>query len=164
MTTTLQQDIQIAPSAQPEFQRCHCPGVLPGRACPACFSTKWLKRCPHCFGSGIVYKNTSRGEPRPEPCINCKRGWQAAMPADLRRMAAEQVATMSEPIVLVAATPQLAKTIIKGKRRKHHRKPQSAQVAAAAPSPAIPPPHVHEFVPNPAEVVDAADSSYQELN
>ncbi len=166
-------------TAQPKYRRCTCEGVLPGRACSLCFSTGWLKRCPHCFGSGTIYKNSRAGEPRPEPCVNCRRGWQAAMPADLREMR-EHTAQVE-----LQATPELAKHIARGDRRKQHHRSKSKIVATPAeqqevvtsvvpprvePFVPIPVEHVAElpadYVPNPAAVIDSdsEDFSYQDLN
>lgn len=68
-----------------EFMRCRCIGALPGRCCPKCSGTKWLKRCEPCNGSGLLFKNVRKGaEPRSERCGNCMgNGWISAMPKDL---------------------------------------------------------------------------------
>lgn len=75
------------------FLRCKCIGALPGRCCPRCSGTRWLKRCEPCNGSGLLFKNVRRGaEPRSERCGRCVgNGWISSMPAD-RAAIAEFVA------------------------------------------------------------------------
>ncbi len=70
---------------QPQFMRCKCIGALPGRCCPRCSGTRYLKRCQPCNGYGLIFKNTRKGaEPRGEKCGPCMGfGWKSAMPGDL---------------------------------------------------------------------------------
>lgn len=69
----------------PEYQKCSCIGTLPGRACNRCFSTGYVKRCPSCHGSGILFKNNRSGSLRTEPCGECAaRGWKPCMPREIR--------------------------------------------------------------------------------
>lgn len=82
----------------PQFMLCKCIGALPGRCCPRCSGTKWLKRCLSCNGSGLLFKNSRKGaEPRSERCGNCMgNGWLSCMPSDraaIDEFNAAQVAT-----------------------------------------------------------------------
>lgn len=43
------------------FRRCPCIGVLPGRACPRCSNTHWVRLCPKCEGEGVIHINVRRG-------------------------------------------------------------------------------------------------------
>jgi hypothetical protein len=63
-----------------EYRRCPCLSALPGRACPACGGSKWLRRCDDCHGSGHIYANRrySAGgqQPTSEKHGRCNgRGW-----------------------------------------------------------------------------------------
>lgn len=43
------------------FRRCPCIGVLPGRACPRCNSSHWVKLCGKCGGEGKIRLNVRKG-------------------------------------------------------------------------------------------------------
>lgn len=86
--TTLGSDEEGATTTARQFMPCKCVGVPPGRACPACSSTRWLKRCSGgCNGSGLLFRNRLGGaskEPRGERCSFCVgRGYTSAMPKDM---------------------------------------------------------------------------------
>lgn len=54
------------------FRHCPCIGVMPGRACPRCAGTKWVKTCPKCEGAMFRTVQTRRGaHPRTERCGFC---------------------------------------------------------------------------------------------
>ena len=46
-----------APTSSTDYVRCPCLSALPGRACPRCLSSHWLRRCAPCHGSGHIYAN-----------------------------------------------------------------------------------------------------------
>jgi hypothetical protein len=60
------------------YRRCPCIGVMPGRACPHCLSTKWLRTCSTCLGTGRLDASTTRGVQRSQPCIRCRNGQVSA--------------------------------------------------------------------------------------
>lgn len=54
------------------FRHCPCIGVMPGRACPRCAGTKWVKTCPKCEGAMFRTVQTRRGaHARTERCGFC---------------------------------------------------------------------------------------------
>lgn len=96
----------------PQYKRCLCLGIQAGRACPICSSTKWLKRCQDCAGSGLLDRSTRvGGAPRTDRCGFCLgRGWVGAKPADrgaiheqetgvvaVRQQAERKLASVLEP-------------------------------------------------------------------
>jgi hypothetical protein len=83
------------------FRRCSCIGVMPGRACTLCNNTKWMKRCPNCYGVGAVFQNSrSSYEPRKDRCGFCMgRGWIAARREEVA------AATSAVPAAKGAAIP-----------------------------------------------------------
>lgn len=94
-TTALSIDPEVAHSlsleaqfGNPNYCECRCIGVLPGRACTACNSTKWMKRCIPCNGSGKIFVDVRSGsQPRTDihgPCMG--RGWLPCQAADLVAM------------------------------------------------------------------------------
>ena len=69
--------IPIPPPAMPGtaesiFRHCPCIGVMPGRACPRCAGTKWVKTCPKCEGEMTRTIQIRRGaHARTERCGFC---------------------------------------------------------------------------------------------
>lgn len=67
----------IDPPAMPgtpesDFRRCPCIGVMPGRACPRCNCSKWVKTCPKCHGEMNVKVHSRKGaHARTERCGFC---------------------------------------------------------------------------------------------
>jgi hypothetical protein len=85
---------------------CRCVGVLPGRACSWCLSTKWLKRCTRCHGAGFWFKNNRQGDPRQEPCGDCgKRGWKAVGPKEREQAEREYAAAQAIHIEITEPDP-----------------------------------------------------------
>lgn len=59
-------------TAESIFRHCPCIGVMPGRACPRCAGTKWVKTCPKCEGEMTRTIQTRRGaHARTERCGFC---------------------------------------------------------------------------------------------
>lgn len=120
------EELNITP--QLSYKRCLCLGVLPGRACPMCFGTKWLKKCHECNGAGVIFKNSRNGqEPRPERCGFCMaKGWLGAKPAD-KPMIAEQESGI-RAVKHVAEAKLVAPQVISPTRsRSRSRKPQKTR-------------------------------------
>lgn len=69
-----------------DFKRCACLGVFPGRACPSCANSHWLRHCPKCHGSGLIFTNSRTNyEPKKERCGFClARGFMPAFPAQVQ--------------------------------------------------------------------------------
>lgn len=93
---TLQQTSNRPVSSYPPALPCKCPGTLPGRSCSACFSSKWLKRCQHCMGNGFYFGSTRQGNPKREPCAECRRGWKPCMPRETEQARQDYAAWMIE--------------------------------------------------------------------
>lgn len=59
-------------SAESIYRRCPCIGVMPGRACPRCAGTKWVKTCPKCEGEMTRTVQSRKGaHARTERCGFC---------------------------------------------------------------------------------------------
>jgi|SRR5882762_2782953 len=134
------EELNITP--QLGYKRCLCLGVLPGRACPMCFGTKWLKKCHECNGAGVIFKNARNGqEPRPERCGFCMaKGWLGAKPADKPAIAEQESGIRAVKHVAEAklVAPQIippAKTRSrsrKAQKTRRGRKPSEASQAIMA--------------------------------
>jgi hypothetical protein len=89
-----------APTAPPtlpgtpesDYRRCPCIGVMPGRACPRCNCSKWVKTCPKCNGTQFLTVHSRKGaHARTERCGFCMGlGQVAARVEEVRE--AERVA------------------------------------------------------------------------
>ena len=82
-----------------EFRKCPCIGVMPGRACPRCNCSKWVKTCPKCKGEMTRNaKVRNGGHARTERCGFCMGIGQ--LPARLSEVrAAEEEARAYTPSV-----------------------------------------------------------------
>lgn len=94
------------------FRKCPCIGVMPGRACPRCNCSKWVKECPKCHGERFLTVHSRKGaHSRTEMCGFCMGlGQVAARMEEVN--AAEEAARAVRPIVgqdrpVYARGPQL---------------------------------------------------------
>ena len=92
-TSPLVEKIPAHPGTpESDFRRCPCIGVMPGRACPRCNCSKWVKTCPKCEGKMFLQVHSRKGaHARTERCGFCMGLGQVAARLDEVR-AAEQVA------------------------------------------------------------------------
>lgn len=69
-----------------DYRRCPCIGVMPGRACPRCNCSKWVKTCPKCHGEMVRTVSSRKGaHSRTERCGFCMGlGQVAARLEDVR--------------------------------------------------------------------------------
>lgn len=81
------------------YRHCPCLGVMPGRTCPACLGSHWVKLCPKCEGTGRLDRAQRTGASRSEVCSGCMgRGEAPAAMAEVRAIqAAAAMAAVPEP-------------------------------------------------------------------
>lgn len=95
-------DIVPAQPGSPEsdFRRCPCIGVMPGRACPRCNCSKWVKTCPKCQGSQFLTVQSRKGaHARTERCGFCMGLGQVAARMEEVRAAQEAASAYMAPVV-----------------------------------------------------------------
>lgn len=87
-----------------DFRKCPCIGVMPGRACPRCNCSKWVKTCQKCNGAMFVGVQSRRGaHARTERCGFCMGLGQVAARLEEVREAGEAAAAY-KPDVAPAKT------------------------------------------------------------
>jgi hypothetical protein len=70
-------------SPESDYRRCPCIGVMPGRACPRCNCSKWVKTCPKCNGEQFLKVQSRKGaHARTERCGFCMGLGQVAARLD----------------------------------------------------------------------------------
>lgn len=81
-----------------DYRRCPCTGVMPGRACPRCNCSRWVKQCPKCLGSRVKTVQSRKGaHPRTEPCGFCMGLGQVAARMEEVRAAQELASAYTPP-------------------------------------------------------------------
>lgn len=86
------------------FRRCPCLGVLPGRACPRCGATHWVKLCPKCDGKGTISVTVRKGAvDRVDKCGFCMGA--GSVPAQVQEVA-EATAAAQAAMASLPPTPQ----------------------------------------------------------
>lgn len=116
-----------------DYRKCPCIGVMPGRACPRCHNSKWVKTCPKCEGEMFISAKVRKGaHARTERCGFCMGLGQVAARLDEVRTAEEAAkayrASGGAGNGIVPRGPQLPGTRMSAAERREAR---AAEVKAA---------------------------------
>jgi hypothetical protein len=103
-----------------DYRRCPCISVMPGRACPRCNCSKWVKTCPKCKGEMFLTVHSRKGaHARTERCGFC--------------MGLGQVAARVEEVRAAEETAKAYKPTARQERQVYERGPQLPGVRQSKP-------------------------------